>query len=193
MTRTSPLTGAQARWRPWILALIIILLNSAIVSADDGPVVGWGGNSQGQATPPASVNGTSGTASAIAAGLFHSCAIQTGSGAVVCWGEDSDGEASPPDAVNGAAGVARAVASGYSHSCAIQVQNGGVVCWGDNESGESTPPASLRASSISAGGDHSLAIATPEASALSSAAGAVMALAVLRRARQQRIRRSRVS
>jgi alpha-tubulin suppressor-like RCC1 family protein len=37
------------------------------------------------------VDGTAGTASAIAAGLYHSCAIQAGTGAVVCWGLNSYG------------------------------------------------------------------------------------------------------
>ena len=36
----------------------------------------WGGNDFGQATPPGSVDGTTGTASAIAAHTFHSLAIQ---------------------------------------------------------------------------------------------------------------------
>ncbi|HUO72297.1 MAG TPA: choice-of-anchor Q domain-containing protein [Solirubrobacteraceae bacterium] len=154
---------SRTRRTLWIPLLVIGLLNSAIAAADEGPVVGWGRNSQGQATPPVSVNGTSGTASAIAAGLFHSCAIQTGTGAVVCWGEDSDGQASPPDAVNGAAGVARAVASGYSHSCAIQIENGSVWCWGSNGSGQTSVPAALdgpdgRALAITAGGNHNCGI-----------------------------------
>ena len=154
---------SQAHWKLWIPTLLIIPLNSAIAAADDGSVVYWGGNGFGEGTPPASVNGTSGTASAIAAGYFHSCAIQTGSGAVVCWGNDDYGQSSPPDAVNGAAGAARAVASGYNHSCAIQVQNGGVWCWGSNEKGQTSVPAAVdgpdgRALAISVGGDHSCAI-----------------------------------
>jgi hypothetical protein len=32
------------------------------------------------------VNGTSGTASAIAVGGHHSCGIQAGTGGVICWG-----------------------------------------------------------------------------------------------------------
>ncbi len=43
------------------------------------------------------MNGTYGTATAIAAGgLYHSCAIQAGTGNVVCWGDNSYGEATPP-------------------------------------------------------------------------------------------------
>src|SRR5262245_44317420 len=49
--------------------------------AAGGRVIGAAGNA------PSSVNGTSGTATAIAKGLQydHSCAIQSGTGAVVCW------------------------------------------------------------------------------------------------------------
>jgi len=42
----------------------------------DGPVIGWGYDYYGQSTPPAFVNGTVGTASAIAASDLHTLAIQ---------------------------------------------------------------------------------------------------------------------
>jgi hypothetical protein len=42
-----------------------------------GIVVCWGSDNNGQASPTASVDGTSGTASAVAAGGFHSLAIKT--------------------------------------------------------------------------------------------------------------------
>jgi hypothetical protein len=79
-------------------------------------VVGWG------AGPPSSVNGTTGTASAIAAGQWHSCAIQSGTGQVVCWGRNDAGEATPPSSVNGTTGTASAIAAGGVHSLAIQAQ-----------------------------------------------------------------------
>ena len=41
-----------------------------------GPVVGWGNDSDGQATPPPSVNGTAGSGTAIAAGFCYSWATQ---------------------------------------------------------------------------------------------------------------------
>jgi hypothetical protein len=37
-----------------------------------GPVVGWGDNSEGRATPPAAVDGIACTASAVSAGANHS-------------------------------------------------------------------------------------------------------------------------
>jgi len=121
-----------------------------------GPVVGWGYDNNGQATPPAAVNGTAGMARAIAAGIDTSCAIQAPSGAVVCWGRNDDGQATPPAAVNGTAGTASAIAAGFFYSCAIQAPSGAVVCWGDNTGGEATPPAAVNgtagtASAIAAG------------------------------------------
>ncbi len=139
----------------------------------EGPVVEWGA----QATPPPSVDGREGTASAIAAGSFHSCAIQAGSdaadsGAVVCWGDNSSGQATPPPSVDGSsAGTASAIAAGGRHSCAIEAGSGAVVCWGDSSYGQARPPRSVngrvrpgslqvpgRASAIAAGGNHGCAI-----------------------------------
>lgn len=84
-----------------------------------GPVVGWGLDDREQASPPASLNGTSGTAVEISAGGYHSCAIQAGTGAVICWGSDFNGRATPPASVNGTSGTAVAIAAGGGHSLAI--------------------------------------------------------------------------
>ena len=70
-----------------------------------GPVVCWDWDYYGQSTPPPSVDGTTGTATAIAAGGSHSCAIQAGTGAVVCWGDDDHGQATPPPSVDGTTGT----------------------------------------------------------------------------------------
>jgi hypothetical protein len=83
-------------------------------------VIGWGLDNYGQALPPASVDGTSGTASAIAAGFRHSCAIQAGTGNVVCWGDNDYNQASPPASVDGTSGTASAIAAGGRHNLAIQ-------------------------------------------------------------------------
>jgi hypothetical protein len=76
--------------RTGVSVLVPLALFLAAAARADGPVVGWG-------EIPAAVNGTSGTATAVAAGVRHSCAIQGGTGAVVCWGDDVSGQASPPD------------------------------------------------------------------------------------------------
>jgi hypothetical protein len=109
------------------LALLIGTANLA-AGAAEGPVVGWGYNASGQATPPAAVGGH--RAAAIAAGDSDSYAIQAGSGAVVCWGRDFEGQASPPGSVDGSAGTATAIAAGRFHSCAIRAGTQAVVCWG---------------------------------------------------------------
>jgi len=71
------------------------------------------------------VNGTSGSASAIAAGDNHSCAVRSGTGAVVCWGYNPDRRATPPASVNGTSGSASAIAAGSSHTLAIAVPEPG--------------------------------------------------------------------
>jgi hypothetical protein len=68
------------------LAACVGLVAASSAEGTSGPVVGWGYNGFGQATPAASV-----TTPAIAAGGFHSCAVESGTGAVVCWAT------TPPD------------------------------------------------------------------------------------------------
>jgi hypothetical protein len=92
------------------------------VIAADGPVVGWGYDIYGQATPPDAVNGVLGTATHIAGGDHHSCAIQAITGNVVCWGTNGSGKATPPDAVNGVSGTATGIAASGGHSCAIHAE-----------------------------------------------------------------------
>ncbi len=165
-------------WRPGLDRTVILRASAAFVCVGvlaanvaraAGPVVGWVGSED----PPASVNGTAGSATAIAAGLCHSCAIQSGTGAVVCWGGNVEyASVTPPPAVDGTAGTASAIAAGgyfYSlgegyacapRSCAIQSATNAVVCWG---SGGTAPPASVdgragTATAISVGWSHSCAI-----------------------------------
>src|SRR5215813_12817970 len=84
------------------IAVPIETSGGCAIQASSGAVVCWGNDS----TPPASVNGATGTASAISGG---SCAIQAGSGAVVCWGFNGEGQATPPPSVNGTTGTATAI------------------------------------------------------------------------------------
>jgi hypothetical protein len=55
--------------------LCLALTGAADASASIGPVVGWGRDNYGQATPPDAVNGDSGFATAIAMGGNHTLAI----------------------------------------------------------------------------------------------------------------------
>ena len=142
--------------------------HSCAIQAGTGNVVCWGDNGWGEAAPPDTVNGVSGTATDIAAGgsvfeVGHSCAIQAATGNVVCWGGNDDGQTTPPDAVNGVSGTATDIAAGGFHSCAIQTGTGNVICWGFNSAGQATPPDAVNgvsgtASDIAAGRFHSCAI-----------------------------------
>ena len=76
----------------------------------DGSIVGWGYNSDGQATPPAGNNYI-----AISAGGWHSLALKS-DGSIVGWGNNCYGQATPPAGNNYIA-----IAAGASHSLAIQV------------------------------------------------------------------------
>jgi len=134
---------------------------------DNGSVKCWGKNAHGQLgldyTPDnlghqpgemgdnlSSINlGTGRTATAIAAGIFHSCAILD-NGSVKCWGNnnygqlgidnttqmgDSSGEMTQLTGINlGTGRTATAIAAGRSHTCAI-LDNTSVKCWGRNNYG----------------------------------------------------------
>jgi alpha-tubulin suppressor-like RCC1 family protein len=96
--------------------------------------------------------GNSKSATAIAAGGYHTCAILTG-GALKCWGENRDvcalgigeggdrgdeagemGDALPKVDL-GTGRSAKAVAAGVGYTCAI-LDNDAVKCWGHSQSGQ---------------------------------------------------------
>jgi len=92
------MTSSSAPFLRVLLTVLFCLAMTGAVdaAASDGPVICWGSDGDGRATPPDAVNGVSGTATDIAAGYGHSCAIQAGTGNAVCWGDDSDDQATPP-------------------------------------------------------------------------------------------------
>ncbi|MGH9838880.1 MAG: PKD domain-containing protein [Blastocatellia bacterium] len=117
----------------------------------DGTVVGWGENTNNQATPPVGLSGVV----AISAGTFHSLALKS-DGTVVGWGSNDFGQATPPASLSGVV----AISAGGLHSLALK-SNGTVVGWGYNEFCQATPPGCVsNPAAISAGGIHSLAMQT---------------------------------
>ena len=160
----------------------------SLAIGSDGKVYSWGYNGFGQlgdgttfdsSTPLAITLASGVTATAIAAGSYHSLAIGS-NGTVYTWGSNSSGqlgngttnESDSPAAITLASGVtATAIAGGGAYSLAIG-SNGKVYAWGFNSDGQlgngtttssSTPVAitlasGVTATAIAAGAYHSLAI-----------------------------------
>lgn len=135
---------------------------------DDGTVKCWGRNSDAQlgqgdadhrGDAPSEMGddllpvdlGTGRTATAIAAGSFHTCALLD-NGALVCWGENFRGQLGDPNhglrgdgpgemgdslvpVSLGTGRAAVAVSTGEIHTCAL-LDNDTVKCWGDNSRGQ---------------------------------------------------------
>ncbi|MBV8194741.1 MAG: IPT/TIG domain-containing protein, partial [Candidatus Dormibacteraeota bacterium] len=124
---------------------------------NDGSVVAWGSNSQGQlgnnstsdsntpvqviGFPGTPVGGASTGATAIAAGGYHSLALH-GTGIVWAWGANWDGQlgngtttsSSIPQPVPNLTGIT-AIAAGDNQSYALK-SDGSVWAWGENEDGD---------------------------------------------------------
>ncbi|MBI4676690.1 MAG: hypothetical protein HY748_03835 [Elusimicrobia bacterium] len=135
---------------------------------DDGTVKCWGDNSYGQlglgdtsnrgdgpgemgASLPSVSLGAGRTASAIAAGTYHTCALLDNA-TVKCWGRNDYGQLGlgdnstrgdgpgemgdnlPPVSL-GTGRTAAAIATGSEHTCAL-LDNGAVKCWGRNGVGQ---------------------------------------------------------
>ena len=118
---------------------------AAILS--NGGVTAWGDNTYGQRNIPTGL-----TATAIAAGSFHTVAVIKTSKGVTAWGSNSGGQCNIPAGLS-----ATAVAAGAAHSLAL-LPNGGVTAWGLSANGQCNIPAGLSATAIAAGAYHSLAL-----------------------------------
>eukprot|EP00798_Chlamydomonas_sp_ICE-L_P017434 gene17434-23737_t len=128
---------------------------------DNGSMKCWGYNNFGQLglndivtrrdvgdALPAVDLGTSGTATAIAAGGSHTCAILN-NGDLKCWGSNIAGQLGQGDTATrranagddmaavdlGTGRTATAIAVGAVHTCAL-LDNGNLKCWGYNENGQ---------------------------------------------------------
>ena len=106
----------------------------------DAAVNCWGGNVQGQATPPP------GRFHAVSSGGRHTCAIAADR-LVTCWGETRHGQAATPS------GTFSTIDAGWEHTCGVHT-NERLACWGDDTHGQSTPPSGVFRH-VAAGGRHS--------------------------------------
>ncbi len=115
------------------------------VVTESGAVQCWGGDDEGQSSPPA------GRFTQVSADVHHSCGV-TASGAAQCWGRNDYGQSSPP------AGRFTQVSAGFFHSCGVTASSA-VQCWGNDKFGQSSPPAG-RFTQVSAGALHTCGLTT---------------------------------
>lgn len=115
-----------------------------------GHVVGWGEDGDGQIDPPAGLS----TATAVAAGAYHSLALRS-DGTVVGWGNNDLQQVTPqPSGLNNVIAIA---AGGYT-SYALK-SDGTVSAWGDDGAHQREVPSGLTGvTAIAAGDQHALAV-----------------------------------
>ncbi|MGA0900644.1 MAG: RCC1 domain-containing protein [Luteolibacter sp.] len=114
--------------------------------------VGWGGNNQGKATPPAGLTDVV----EVVGGGEHGLALKS-DGTVAGWGNNNNGQATPPAGLTDVVAIA---AGGNSDGFNLALKaDGTVVAWGQNDYGQATPPLGLAGvTAIAAGRQHSLAL-----------------------------------
>jgi len=134
-----------------ILTILVLAMAPVVWSGQapsPGSIVGWGQNSDGQATAPEGNDFV-----AIAAGTCHSLALKS-DGSIVGWGYNGYGQATPPSGNDFVA-----LAAGSGHSLALK-SDGSIVGWGLslNSYNQASPPAGTNFVAIAAGNYHSLAL-----------------------------------
>ncbi|MBV5349547.1 fibronectin type III domain-containing protein [bacterium] len=123
--------------------------NYSVALKNDGTVVAWGNNGNGQTNIPDGLSGVT----AIAAGYNFTVALKN-DGTVVAWGSNEKGETNIPEGLT----AVTAIAAGSSHAVALK-NDGTVVAWGSNTSGQTNIPASLTGvTAIAAGNGHTVAL-----------------------------------
>jgi alpha-tubulin suppressor-like RCC1 family protein len=163
--------------------------SDSLALTSTGQVLAWGYNNDGQlgngtttnsSTPVLAGLPAATSATAIAAGQYHSLAL-TSAGRVLAWGRNSSGQLGTGTTTNsstpvsviglGVTTIITAIAAGYGHSLAL-TSTGQVLAWGDNTSGQlgngtatssSIPvgvilPAGTTVTAIACGQNHSLAL-----------------------------------
>jgi len=155
----------------------------SLALGNDGSVIAWGMNSDGQINVPASASNVV----AVAAGYAHSLALCS-NGTVIAWGNNDYAQTNAPQYLMNVIAIAAgyyhnlalrsdrsviawgsqytvpasvtnvvAIAAGWEHSLAL-TGDGGVIAWGDNSYGQCSVPANVtNATGVKAGLGHSMA------------------------------------
>jgi len=114
-----------------------------------GKALGWGSDSYGQSSAPASATNVV----ALAGGVGHTLALLE-DGTVTGWGRNNAYQLSVPASATNVV----AIAAGSYHSLALRV-DGTIVGWGSNNNGQASAPSTLSdAVAVAAGDRHSLAL-----------------------------------
>lgn len=144
--------NGRGRWiKTGTTAMVAFLLVGATVArAEEGRVLAWGFNREGQINVPAeALSGVN----KIAAGYYFSLALKNGR--VLAWGHNGAGQIDvPAEALSGVSQIA----GDWWHALAIK--NGRVLAWGADSYGQITVPAEALSgvTDIAAGRQHSLAL-----------------------------------
>jgi len=129
-----------------VAAVAVICSVCAVQPTFAGPIVGWGRNDYGQATPPAGNDFVD-----IGGGSCHSLALRS-NGSLVCWGSSGYGKTDVPAGYDFVV-----IAAGYHHNLAIK-SNGSIVGWGSNYYGETNVPVGNDFVAIAGANYYSLAL-----------------------------------
>ena len=122
----------------------------------NGSLVTWGFNRDGQASIPNWMNGV--RVREVEVGSNWVVAL-TESGSVTGWGKNDFGQLTIPAAAK--SGV-KSISAYYGHVIALK-NNGSIVTWGRNQEGQTNAPRNLRnLKDVSAGHAHSLAVTSDE-------------------------------
>ena len=143
---------AEANEEPFLSGVTAIAAGGSHTCAltTVGGVKCWGDNEFGQlgngttkdSAIPVDVLALGTTATAIAAGQYHTCAVTT-QGGLKCWGDNRIGQLGdgtitirtiPTDVIQLNGNIV-AVSPSSSHTCAVTA-GGNVICWGSNFAGE---------------------------------------------------------
>ena len=152
------ISGNRTRWRlvPEQLTASDVKFKSIAAGAhhtlalqEDGRIVAWGNNDNGQTNIPIGLR-----AKAIEAGLSHSVALKH-DGTVVAWGDNTHGQTDVPNGLR-----ARAISASGDITAAI-TQDDRIVLWG-NSAEHYGVPSDLKVKEISVAGSHLLAIKTDD-------------------------------